>query len=152
MRRHRLRLLDDGVGGTLERRAAEHRAARSVRPAPERDGVGIALHEAHVLERHAEPVGDELRIRRGMALPVRVRAGDDGHHAARVETELHALVEDAGVLEVVDKRATAEPAARFTLLFSLWVTRPVGELERAIREPAEFARVVGPADSSADSP
>src|SRR5438045_3518789 len=88
----------------------------NVGAAAERDRVGVTLHEAYVLERNAQPVGDELRVGRGVSLPVRMRPGDDRHHAARVEAQLHALVEDAGILEVVDERAATQAAFRFARL------------------------------------
>jgi hypothetical protein len=43
--------------------------------------------------RHAEPVGDHLRIARLVPLPVR-QGADDCHFATGVEAQFHALVED----------------------------------------------------------
>jgi hypothetical protein len=118
MRCKRLRLLDDAVGRSPERRTAEHRAARGVRAAAERHRVGVALDKADVLERNAEPVGHELRVGGGVPLAVAVRAGHDRHHAARIEAQLHALIEHARVLQVIDEGAAAKLSLFFRFSFS----------------------------------
>ena len=52
-RRHRLGLLDNGVGRDLERIAADHHAARAIGAAADLHLRGVALHVADLLERNA---------------------------------------------------------------------------------------------------
>ena len=83
-------------------------AARRERAAADRDLFGVALDVADRIERDAEPFRDELREGGGMALTVRMRAGDDRDHAARIEAQLHPLVEHAAELDIGRHRAAAQ--------------------------------------------
>ena len=80
--RHDEKLLAD-LARRQHRSAAgnDQRAAREGAPAIGR-AVGVAMHDAHVLRRHADFVGDDLGERRAQPLPVRARA-DAGFDAAR---------------------------------------------------------------------
>ena len=64
-------LLDDVVGGFLDDDAAEPHAAAGMRAAADRDAVGVAGDEAHAVDRHAEPFGDQLGEARLVALALR---------------------------------------------------------------------------------
>ena len=143
MRRHRLRLVDDGVGGFLERIAADLHAARAVGAAPDRHRVGVALHEADAAERHAEPLRHHLRIDGGVALAVRMGAGEDRHHAARIEAQRHAVVEHRRLFEEIAEPAPAQLAALLRSGGALGKARPVRELEALVHHMREVAAVVG---------
>ena len=54
-------------------------------PAPVAIAIGIALHDAHALRRQIEPLGDQLRIGGGVALPGRLRADQHGDAAVAIE-------------------------------------------------------------------
>ena len=86
-------LFDNLVGGIAQRRAADGHGTRAIRAAPVGDRVGIALHQADFLERHAEPGMDHLGIGRLMALAMAVSAGNDRHRAGFVEADFHPVVE-----------------------------------------------------------
>ena len=140
--RHPLGALDDGVGRDAQRHAADHGAARRERAAAERDLRGIALDVVDGLERHAEPFRHELRERGLVTLSVRMRAGDDRDHAARIEAQLHALVEHAAELDIGRDRASAQlavPPARGAPGLEL---RPLGNVEALVHHSLEFAAVV----------
>ena len=93
MRRHALGLLDHLIGGVFECRATDGHGARSVCPPAKWNVIGIALNQADALEVDAEPFRDHLGIHSLVALSVIVGAGDDGHAAALVEMERHAVIE-----------------------------------------------------------
>ena len=120
-------------------------AARAVAAAADRHLVGVALHEADVLERHAEPFGHHLRVDGLVALAVRVRAGDDGEHAARIEAQHHAVVEHRGFFEEIADAAAAQLAVLLQFRRALGKTVPVGELEAFVHHTDEIAAVVGDA-------
>ena len=107
MGRETLAALDDLVRGGAQRAAADHHAARGVGAATDCDLVGVGLREMDLLFGHAEPVGDHLRIARLVPLAVRQRAGDDRQFTRRVEAQFHALVEDAGIVDIVGDAAAA---------------------------------------------
>src|SRR5262249_38689058 len=139
----RLRFVDDAVRGALERAAADHRAARPVGAAPEADLRGVALHVADFFERHAEPFMHALRKDGRVPLPVRVRAAEDGDGSARIEADVHAIIEDAAELYVVADRAAAQLAVLLRLLLALRVTLPVRHLDALVEQPRELTRVIG---------
>ena len=144
-RRHRLGLFDDAVGGALERIAADLHAARAIGAAAERYGIGVALHEADVLERHAEPFRHHLRIDGLVALAVRMRAGENGQHAARIEADDHAVVEHRGFLEEIADAAAAQLAVPLGFGGAFGETVPIGELEALVHHMREIAAVIGDA-------
>ena len=73
VRRQRLGLLDDLVGGQHQRLAADHQGPRAVGVQALVRDLGVAVQDLDVLEGHAEPVGDDLAERRLVALAVRAR-------------------------------------------------------------------------------
>ena len=83
VRRERLRFLDHLVDRHHDRGAADGSAAAAVRIAAVVRHVGVALEDRHVLDRHAKPIGDDLREARFLPLPVRRDAGDDRHGPER---------------------------------------------------------------------
>ena len=101
VRREVLGLVDDLVGRLHQRLAADHQRPRAVGVEALVRDLGVAVQHLDVLERHAEPVGDDLAERRLVALAVRARAGDDldlagGQHPhARVLPAAGAVVEAA---------------------------------------------------------
>ena len=65
-------------------------------PVPGTEGCarGVALHHDHVVQRHAEVLGDDLRHRRLDALAVRARPEQHRHRAARLDAHRRALHAD----------------------------------------------------------
>ena len=120
-------------------------AARAVAAAADRHRVGVALHEADIFERHAEPFRHHLRVDGGMALAVRMGAGEDREHAARIEAQHHAVVEHRGLLEEVADAAAAQLAVLFRFGGALLEAVPVGELQAFVHDVDEVAAVVGDA-------
>ena len=88
-------------------------AARAIAAAADRHGVGVALDIADVLERHAEPFRGHLRIDGLVSLAVRMGAGKDRQHAARIEAQHHAVVEHGGLFEKIGDAAAAQFAVFF---------------------------------------
>ena len=77
-----------------------------------RDERGIAHHQADAVERHAEPLGDDLGERRLVALAVIVGAAAQLDHAVRPDLDRAPLERRAGGdLDVVGDAAPAQPAA-----------------------------------------
>ena len=72
VRRDRLGLLDDLVGGQDQRLTADHERPRPVGVQALVGDLGVAVQDLDVLERHAEPVGDDLAPGRLVALAVRL--------------------------------------------------------------------------------
>src|SRR5207248_11477706 len=68
-------------------------AAAAVRAHPERNLTGVAVDDLDVFHRQTQLVGRDLRERRLVPLPVRVRSGEDGHLSRRVHAYGRALVE-----------------------------------------------------------
>ena len=83
-------------------RAADGEAAAAVGAHAERDFRGVAVHDVHLVDRHAELRGDELREGRFVPLAVAVRAGEDRDAAGR----MHA---DVGAPRTDPARAPSEP-------------------------------------------
>ena len=70
VRRERLRLVLDLPRRDRERRPADGRRPAAVRAPAHRRVVGVAVHDLHVVDGDAHLVGDDLRERRFLALPV----------------------------------------------------------------------------------
>ena len=66
-------------------RHANRAGARAVSAHAHLHLVGIAVHDRDIVDRNAEPLGDELREGRLVALPVRMRAGQDLDRADRID-------------------------------------------------------------------
>ena len=127
MRGEALAALDHLVGRGAQRAAADHHAARGIGAAADRDLVGIGLRQMDLVLGHAEPVGDHLGIGRLVPLAVRQGAGEDRQLARWVEAHLHALVEDAGIVDVIDDAAAAVFAGGVLLRVARGIAVPVGE-------------------------
>ena len=86
--------LGDHLVHRLDHRgAADRQAATAVGAHAERDLGRVAVHHIHLVDRHAELVGNELRERRLVALAVAVRAGEHRHAAGRVDADFRHFVE-----------------------------------------------------------
>ena len=84
-------------------RGAAHRAgAAAVGAHAERNLPGVAVDDLHLLHRNAQLVGHQLRERRLVPLPVRVRARVHGHPARRMHADLARLVEAGAGAERAD--------------------------------------------------
>ena len=102
-----------------QRLAARHDRARAAGAAADQELVAVALDQIDQLERQAEAVDQHLRERRGVALAVVERAGDDRHPAVRLEADAaHLRIRRRGHLEIAGKPAAAQLAA--------WLSRPAG--------------------------
>jgi hypothetical protein len=86
-----LALLDDLVAGVDDRLAADRDRARAVGAHADRGLLGIAVDKLHILDRHAELLGDQLRERGLMALAMGMGAGQHLDHAGVAEADLGAL-------------------------------------------------------------
>ena len=122
--------------------AAHQRAPRRERAASERNFFGVALDVVDRLERHAEPFGNELRKRRGVALAVGMGAGDDRHHAAGIEPDFHALVENTAELDIGRDGASAQLAAPLAVLAARRKAFPVGGRQAHVHQLLELAAIV----------
>ena len=110
------------------RRAAEHHRARAAGAAAGDQLVAVALQQADALERHAELLAQHLRERRGVALAVVERAGDDGHAAVGLEADAaHLLVGGRGDFEIAADAEAAQLAALLALALALVEALPVGD-------------------------
>src|SRR5205823_14913534 len=116
--------------------AAEAERAAGMRAAADRDAIGVARHELHRVDRHAEPFGDQLRKARLVALPLGCRADDDLDGAADAALRLHrhfgllARRAGGGVDIVRDPNAAifAVPTRRLAPLRN---ARPIRDLQHA---------------------
>ena len=111
--------------------------------AADRHPVGVAGHEAHAFDWHAEPFGDQLRKARLVPLPLR---GDADHHldgAFGQNRDLGFFPRHAARgVDVVGDAHAAALAAFFRLGAAARETRPVGELKRARHDGGIVAAVV----------
>ena len=71
------RLALDLVERLDDRGNADRAGARPIGAHAELHLVGVAMHDADIVDRDAEPLGDDLRERRLVALAVLVAAGED---------------------------------------------------------------------------
>ena len=81
----------------------------------------------------------QLREHRRVPLPVRMRAAEHRDGAARIEADVHAVVEDAAELDVVADRAAAQLAGLLRRLAPLLVALPVGKLDALVHHALELA-------------
>ncbi len=105
-----LRLGLDLVERLDDRRHADGARARAIGAHAHLHLVGIAMHDRHAVDRHAETVGDELGEGRLVALPVAVRAGQHLDRADRVDPHLRRFPQaDAGAKRA-DRRRRRDAA------------------------------------------
>ena len=110
MRGDLLALDDDFVARLVERGAADHQRARAVSAHAELHLVGVAEDDVDVLERHAEPLGDDLSEGRLVSLAVIVRADQHRDLAGRMNANRRALVKAAARAEAPGEAGRREAA------------------------------------------
>ena len=93
-----LALLDHLGGRFDDRGAAMHHRARAAGAAADDQLVAVALQQPDAVERDAELLAQHLRERRGVALAVIERAGDDGDVAVRLEADAAHLLGAGGAV------------------------------------------------------
>ena len=99
------------LGGDVHRRAADEQRARA-RAAEAGAAVGVALHDADALDRHAEHVDGELRVRRQQPLPHRLRRREDLDVAVAVVTVTVTVTRSVNTSAPVHSRNVAMPRPR----------------------------------------
>src|SRR5205814_1670368 len=140
-------LLDDLVRGVEHDDAAEPERPAGMRAAADRDALGVAGHEPDAVDRHAEPLGDQLCEARLVPLALRYGADDDLDRAADRPVRLHGhfrlLARCAGrgvdIIRNPDAAAFAAPP-RFRA--PRRKTMPVAEPERARHDAVMCAAVI----------
>ena len=110
VRREDLGLLDDLVGGADDGLGADDERARAVGVHALGRDLGVAMEHLDVLERDAEPVGDDLAPRRLVALAVRRDARDDLDLAGREHADAGALPAAGAVVERAEDAGRREAA------------------------------------------
>jgi hypothetical protein len=106
----------------------------------------VGLHVADRLHRHAQALGDDLRIGGLVALPVRFGADRDRHRAVGLEAHLGALVRRAArSLQETGDAQPAQAAARLGLGAAGLEARDVGTGHGAVEIVDEAARIDGQA-------
>ena len=135
---------DDLLRGDDHGGAGRDGGARAERAGADRDLVGVAVVEADPVGRDAEPVGDDLAERGGVALAVVVGADRDGDGAGRIEPDLGML--DQPGIGGLDGARYAEPAqlAAPARLGAAGGKAGIVRLDQAILQVlAEVAAVIG---------
>ena len=143
--------LDHLVRGVADRHPGGGQRARAAGAAALGQAVGIALHDPDLLERHAEPLVQDLGVGGLVALAVRLGADRDADAAVVLEA-------DRGELELIAHRrfdvvahADAAPeAAPRRLRPALPDAPPVGDRHRLVHDPGELARIIGLAGRRAE--
>ncbi len=121
--------------------------APGMRAAADRDPVGVAGDEAHAVERHAEPFGDQLRERRLVALALRHGADEDLDLALGQYRHLGLLARRAGRgVDIVGDADAAAFAARPRLGAPRRQTVPVGQPQHLLHHLMVMAAVVDHAE------
>src|SRR5690242_17532440 len=101
-----------------------------MRAATELHELGVAREDTNFLERHAEPLGHELREARLVTLPRRDRPDDDIHASIRMHGHVRALARHTTRrVDVVRNADATALASRFRLGTTRRKARPVAELE-----------------------
>ncbi len=148
LRGERKALLYDLLRGELHHAPhAQQRARAAGRVADQAHG-GIAVPQAEVLHRHPEDGGDDLRVARLVALPVRVRDRVHRDPAAGVEAQLDLVGRreaSAACFDIGGHAAPAQFSARFGLAAPRGKSRPIRSLHRVGEHALEIAAVVGDA-------
>ena len=142
--------IDHGSGGAAHADARHaHRASR-MRPAADRNDVGVALYQSDLLERHAEPLAHALGEARFMPLAARQRPDRDFDSALGPHADSRPFPRIThGELDVVREPDAAQPAAPPRLGVPLAEIGPVGERQRLVHCLAVIAVVVGNAEGGA---
>ncbi len=143
--RELLAALDHLVGRGAERAAADHHRAGGISAASDRHLVRVGLGKAHILDRDVEPFGEHLGEGCLVALAVGQHARHDRDRPAGIEADLHSLVEDAGVVHVIDDAAAALETLGLRRGLARLVPVPIGEATGLVERRRVVTRVVGPA-------
>src|SRR5262249_10382902 len=91
--------------------AAHGAGAGAIGAHPELHLVGIAVHDADVVERNAEPFGHDLRKGGLVALAVLVTAGEDFDRAGGIDAHFRRFPQPDAAAERADRLARPNPAA-----------------------------------------
>src|SRR6516165_2729512 len=138
MRGNASSLGDDLVRRAPNRRAAHIGRARTAVPAARRDQIGVALTELNAVVWQAEAISQNLRKRRLMTLPYRLRAGDERHCSVRLKADVDVLVRrPGGPLDVIGDTYTAQLSSCLTLLSPGGESIYVGPSQRMVQGFAE---------------
>ena len=135
--------------GDVHRRAADEQRARA-RAAEPGAAIGVALHDADLVDRHAEHVDGELRVRRRAALPHRLRRRERSRSRRRRSRSPSRAPRTRRRRSI---RGTSRCRARATRPRALRLRGarvepvPVGVRERPVHHVLELADVVGLAPS-----
>ena len=91
---------------------------------------------------HAQPMREDLRERRLVALADMLRAGDQRHRAVALEADLDILLRrSAGALDVIRKAEAAQQSARLAVGTPRGEASDVGCVQRTIEGLREIAAV-----------
>src|SRR5438128_2471047 len=95
------------------------------------------------LERYAELLGQHLRERGGMALPVIEGACDDRHCSVRLETDpTHLLAGRCSAFEKAADAKAAQLSPPAALTFTAGKTFCIGDFERMLEHAGEVSAVI----------
>ncbi|MGY4596790.1 hypothetical protein ACVWXL_004536 [Bradyrhizobium sp. GM22.5] len=107
------------------------------------DHLGVALVDVQALGRHAELLGNDLRIGRLMALPARLGADQDRDIAIGVHPHIGGLLaHGAADLDIARKSDAADQAVLLGRLGTLAKILPLGDLHRALQMRGKVAGIV----------
>ena len=142
-----LSLVDDLVGRDQQRGAPHRRYPRAAGAETEGEAVGVALHEPDFLRVQPEPVAQELREGRRVALTLGRRAAQHGRAARRRETDLREFQSRRrGALDGVGDSETEKLSVARRVAPPLLEAVRFGKRQRAIHVGLEIARVVDEAE------
>jgi len=111
-------------------------------PAACDDQVGVALAQPDALVGHAQPMREDLRERRLVALADMLRAGDQRHRAVGLEADVDILLRRAaGSLDVIGEAQAAQPALGLALPAPVGKAFQVGSDQRVIEGLGKGAAV-----------
>ena len=134
--------LDRALGGDVHRRAADEQRARAG-AAEAGAAIGVALHDADLLDRHAEHVDRELRERGREPLPHRLRRREDLDLA--VAARPCTVTRSSNTSAPVHSRNVAMPRPRsrprvFASAARAGEAVPVGERQRLVHHATRTCR------------
>src|SRR5262249_59865783 len=98
------------AGRLHDRGDADRAGARAISAHAELHLVGIAVHDADVVERDAQPFGYDLREGGLVALTVLVTAGENFDRAGWIDAHLRRLPQPDAAAERADRLARRNPA------------------------------------------
>ena len=151
-----LALGDHLVDGFHDRGAADGERTAAVRAHPEQHLRRVAVLDVDIGHRNAKTIGGDLRERRLVALPMRMRAGEDRHLSGRMDTDLSGFEQTRTRTERAGNVRWRDPAgfdvarvadpAQLAVLFRRRLARgkpaDVSELFRLVHDRVIVAAVV----------